>query len=148
MDRQSEAMTPEARAREALRLGLKPYVFPQNLEREMIESLLSALKSAGLRIAEESPAVPEEWPSEGPEFNKWWCDAAGFVAHVQAHPSAWMQYSLMKYVEVRIDTRSGRFRLKDRHGENAHMAAMLKAMREDKFRGAYGEPPPPSQQQE
>jgi len=85
--------------------------------------------------------VPAAWPfMAGPGgCNPWFRDAAAFVALVQDHPSAWLEYSDAKYLNVRIDTRSGDFLVTGRDGCKIDMARLLEVWRTDRWRGAYRE---------
>lgn len=58
----------------------------------------------------------ETWPRTGPDFNRWNDDAAAFVRLVQDNPGFWLADFSVKYLGLRIDTRSGHFVLKDRDG--------------------------------
>lgn len=100
---------------------------------------MSDLGNAAEAAKEAVGVIPENWPTSGPDFNKWYRDAAAFVALVQAHPSAWLSYMPAKYLNIRIDTRSGDFVLTSRDGGAIDMDHLLKVWRDDKFRGAYGE---------
>lgn len=71
-------------------------------------------------VAAAPEAVPASpWPSRPPDFNRWYADAARFLAFVHAHPRAWCRDGRMKYLNVLVDTRSGHFRLMvdHEHGE-------------------------------
>lgn len=90
--------------------------------------------------AARAPASP--WPSSGPDFNRWWKDAAAFVALVQQHPSVWLDFSRAKYIELRIDTRSGCFRLKDRGGVEFTPDEWIARLAENANRARAAEPTP------
>lgn len=52
------------------------------------------------------------WPSDGVRF----ADAAAFTRLLSEHEGFWGADFALKYLELRIDTRSGHFILKDRDG--------------------------------
>lgn len=58
-------------------------------------------------------AAPETWPTRGPGANQWNLDAAAMAALLQSTPTAWLTDHALKYVTMRIDTRSGAFLLFD-----------------------------------
>lgn len=57
-----------------------------------------------------------KWPWRGPTFNVWHRDVAAFAKAVQDSPDLWLRDSALKYLEIRIDTRTGDFIVKDRDG--------------------------------
>ena len=65
-----------------------------------------------------APQQPERpWPVRGPDFNQWYTDAAKFLFFVQQHPIAWCRDSRLKYLNIRVDTRSGAFVMFAQDGE-------------------------------
>lgn len=68
-------------------------------------------------MSDPSEFFKTEWPTRGPDFNPWHMDAAAFVAMIQANPGLWLGDMNLKYLNVRIDTRSGDFIVTARDGE-------------------------------
>lgn len=58
--------------------------------------------------------MEQEWPASGPPENRWNRDIGLFAAVVKKSPGMWLKDSPLKYLDVRIDTRSGHFVLFDR----------------------------------
>jgi hypothetical protein len=48
-----------------------------------------------------------EWPSNGIEHNRWYTDLVRFIGALKQF--AWIKKAEFKYVNIRIDTRNGRF---------------------------------------
>ena len=67
------------------------------------------------------------WPKWGPEFNRWNIDAAGFLALVLEAPLMWAYDPPLKYLELRVDMRSGHFILKDRDGNTVEPDRVIQA---------------------
>jgi len=65
----------------------------------------------------EQPQPELPWPVSGPDFNPWYQDAAKFLFFVQQHPLAWCRDFRLKYLNIRVDTRSGAFVMFARDGE-------------------------------
>ena len=57
------------------------------------------------------------WPDNGIKFNKWYLDAAAFVAQID--PNRWLKDWRFKYLNVTIDTRNMRFVVTDRDNKLA-----------------------------
>lgn len=72
--------------------------------------------------------IPETWPKEGPDFNRWNKDAAGFVALMQAHDTFWLCDHQLKYLTLRIDTRDCGFIISDRDGNTIEPERVLRAI--------------------
>ena len=52
-----------------------------------------------------------EWPNTG-EMNKWYLDLYRFMAILKdTTPGWWVNDSVLKYLNIRMDTRNGNFRL-------------------------------------
>lgn len=76
--------------------------------------------------AENEPT--RQWQTDGP--SGWNLDAAKFVALVQSCPHAWLAFSRMKYIELRIDTRDGGFNLYDRDRQRLNPDKVVTAITE------------------
>lgn len=61
-----------------------------------------------------APRLEEKWPRSGPDFNQWFEDISLFAAIVKKGSGMWIKDGQLKYLDVRIDTRSGHFVLFDR----------------------------------
>lgn len=98
----------------------------------LVDRIATALRQAREEGRKEqqitAETVPETWPSRGPDFNRWYCDAAAFVALVQKYPSMWLKNWQLKYLDIRIDTRSGHFVLYDRDKQPVSPNAVLEAI--------------------
>lgn len=82
--------------------------------RDMLADAGSVVRQLHERLAarhSSDPAPPSPWPSRPPEFNRWYADAPRFLAFVQRHPEAWCRDGRLKYLNVRVDTRSCHFRV-------------------------------------
>lgn len=91
-----------------------------------------------------SEVIPENWKESGPAFNKWYDDAAGFLALIQRHDGFWCTDHTVKYLNIRVDTRDGGFVfLPDRHGIEMTAERVLKAIKEWNSPLWRGESPPP-----
>ena len=88
-------------------------------------------------IRSKKPEAPSPWPTRGPDFNRWNLDAAGLAALLQATPTAWLTDSALKYVTMRIDTRSGAFLLSDADMRPIDAERVTKAV--SKAREQFGE---------
>lgn len=73
--------------------------------------------------------IPKIWESSGPSYNVWYVDTAKFMAIVQQHSDLWLRNSQLKYLNIRMDTRSGHFRLTDRDSRNISPIDVLDAIR-------------------
>ena len=83
------------------------------------------------------------WPTRGPDFNPWHDSVAAFAALIEANPGLWLRDMSLKYLELRIDTRDGRFIVFDRDHkrispDRAEIAA--RAARESGSNLAYSYP--------
>ena len=68
------------------------------------------------------------WPTKGPNLNEWHENAAAFVKLVQDNPGFWCADPELKYLNVRIDTRSGHFiqsAVKPRHSWRGYKTPFL-----------------------
>lgn len=74
--------------------------------------------------------IGSRWPSSGQEVgNAWFHNFAGFSRLLQEHPGFWSADFGLKYLGVRLDTRSGgRFTLCDRDGRHIHPDRVLRAI--------------------
>jgi len=82
-------------------------------------------------------AVPADpWPTSGPNFNAWNEDAAAFTRIIQDAPTFWGRDFDLKYLSLRIDTRSGHFVLSDRNGKVISPDRVLAAISREKARHA------------
>ena len=79
----------------------------------------------------------EQWPTQGADFNEWYEDVAKFCALVQSAPLLWLRDSQLKYLDVRVDTRSGTFKLSDRDGNIIRPERVQEAVED--ARKHYGE---------
>lgn len=82
-----------------------------------------------------SPFAETVWPTRGPEFNPWHMDAAKFVALIQANPGLWLSDMDLKYLNVRIDTRSGTFIVSGRDDQRVSPDRVVKAAEDAATRG-------------
>ena len=73
-------------------------------------------------------SVIEKWPSNGIEHNEWFSDAAKFVELFQNNPQAWLYDCGIKYLNIRIDNRTGHFILTGRDGDAISPDRILKAV--------------------
>ncbi|HWL04533.1 MAG TPA: hypothetical protein VNQ99_06290 [Xanthobacteraceae bacterium] len=64
-----------------------------------------------------SPFAETEWPTRGPDFNPWHMNVAEFVRLIQDNPGLWLGDMDLKYLNIRIDTRSGTFIVSARNDE-------------------------------
>lgn len=80
----------------------------------------------------------EPWPKSGPDFNEWNQDVGTFGALLQAAKRQhwWCSDSQLKYLEIRVDTRSGHFVLKDRDGNNIDPGRVVAAI--ERHRDRFG----------
>lgn len=86
-----------------------------------------------IEALERERGIPESWPMSAPILgtvpSPWACDALSFVALLSRHASMWTSDFDLKYLTLRIDTRSGHFMLKGRDGEDVTPDRVLKAIR-------------------
>ncbi len=61
--------------------------------------------------------APQHWPARGPDYNRWNENFELFAQIVQQNPGLWLVDSDLKYLNFRVDTRSGSFLLFCRNGE-------------------------------
>ncbi len=76
--------------------------------------------------------MTEIWPKTGPDFNEWNKDADKFLALISKHPHMWCYDTQLKYLNMRIDTRSGNFILHDRDGNKVQPERAVEAIRKAK----------------
>jgi hypothetical protein len=75
------------------------------------------------------------WPTRGPDFNRWFKNVSLFAEIVQENSGLWLIDSDLKYLNVRIDTRSGAFKLTCRDGEEIDVDRVLEAATKARARG-------------
>lgn len=101
----------------------------------LVAGAITALGHALDRVEalEKERAIPERWPMSRPILgtipSPWARDALAFVALLSRHASMWTSDFALKYLTLRIDTRSGHFMLKGRDGEDVTPERVLKAIR-------------------
>lgn len=80
--------------------------------------------------------IAQEWPAEGPDFNRWNTDLVAFAqALADAADEAWWACDWqLKYLELRIDTRDGGFVLFDRDHNVISPDRVIKAIAERRER--------------
>lgn len=84
------------------------YEAPVNWTHGKIRAWIKALKEA--RGKAMGDAAGEWWPRRGEAFgNAWYCNAPDFVRLLATQNMMWHQDHGLKYLNVRIDTRSGHF---------------------------------------
>ena len=91
--------------------------------------------------AETAAIAASIWPTAAPAFNPWHRELARFIALVEASRGMWLVDSPLKYLELRVDTRSGQFVLKDRDGNRISPDRVVAAARAAETAGlnlAYG----------
>ncbi len=59
----------------------------------------------------------------------WWPNVIKFLARLEGHPDMWHGDADLKYLNVRVDTRDGAFRLSDRNGNPVHPDRVLEALK-------------------
>ena len=86
----------------------------------------------------ETKTTPDVWPKSGPDFNRWNDDVALFAALLKIHPHLWLCNSKLKYLDIRIDTRTGHFTVRDRDGDEIEPEKVLFACIEARDRFGDG----------
>lgn len=76
-----------------------------------------------------------EWPTRGPDFNSWHKNVALFAKIIAENPGLWLRDSDLKYLNIRIDVRSGDFLVSCRDDEAISADRVVKAAREARNRG-------------
>lgn len=81
-----------------------------------------------------------EWPTRGPDFNAWHTNLTDFVKMIEASDGLWLVDSDLKYLNLRIDTRTGDFLVFARDDEGVSADRVAKAASEAaarKLNGGY-----------
>ena len=74
-------------------------------------------------------AMRSEWPTRGPDFNAWHKQFGQLADMVQRNPDLWLKDSALKYLNFRVDTRSGDFLVEDRDGNRISPDRIVTAIR-------------------
>jgi hypothetical protein len=87
-------------------------------------------KPGNIKEAGDEIRGPDKWPTARSPFggNPWHLDAAEFVRRVQERPMLWLEDNQLKYLDIRVDTRSGHFIVSDRDGNRIHADRVIDAI--------------------
>jgi hypothetical protein len=76
-----------------------------------------------------------KWDTQGPAFNAWHRNVELFAKIVQQNPGLWLVDSDLKYLNIRLDTRTGTFLVSCRDGEAISADRVVDAARKARSQG-------------
>lgn len=99
---------------------------------DMAEAAIAAYERAREQGGVSEPSAPSEWQKRGPDFNEWeieWERFAAMLADAKGE-YFWIYDGALKYLNIRLDTRSNAFILYDRDDNRIDPARVEEAIRQ------------------